>query len=143
MDSQQMLKTVRLMFDEVYTKGSLKVCDEILASNLKFHDLSEPNTKPGLAAFKESESQYIKAFPNKKAKIEDIFVSDNKVVVRWSCKGKQEGEMKGIPATNRTFQIAGIGIYAFKDEKISEIWESWDHLTLLEQLGVIHTPAMH
>lgn len=136
-----MIKAVRRLYEEVYTKGNLKVCDELFSPHLKLNDTANPKNKPGIAAFKECEHVYIKAFPTKKAKIEDIFASDNKVVVRWSCQGKQDGELKDFPASHRTFQITGISIYEFRDEKISEIWQSWDRLGLLEQLNAIQSPA--
>lgn len=136
MDAKQMKDCVVRLYNEVYTKGQLSVCDELCDPNVKFHDLAAESYKPGVSAFKESEKAYHKAFPKKEPKIEDIFVNDDKVVVRWSCKGKHEGELQGVAATHRHFKITGISIYQFKSGKISEVWQSWDRLSLLEQLGI-------
>lgn len=141
MDAKQMINTVRRLYEEVYSKGNLKLCDELFANNMKLHDPAATNNKSGLASFKEAETTYMRAFPNKKATIDDIIVSENKVIVRWSCQGKQDGEFLGTAPTHRPFKISGISIYLFTGDKISEIWQSWDRLNLFDQLHV--TPPAH
>jgi steroid delta-isomerase-like uncharacterized protein len=144
MDTKQMITNVRRLYEEVYSKGNLSVCDELCANNLKLNDPATTSLKPGIASFKDSENTYHKAFPHKKSKIEDISAVDDKVFVRWSCQGKHEGELQGIAPTHRTFNITGISIYRFTNGKISEIWQSWDRLTLFEQLGVLQVEhALH
>lgn len=144
MNTQEMMNCVRRLYDEVYSKGNIKICDELCASNLKFHDPATTNSKSGITSFKETETTYHKAFPGKKAKIDDICVADDKAIVRWSCEGKHEGILQDIPPTHRTFHINGISIYQFKNGKIVEVWQSWDRLSLLEQLGVIQPAhALH
>ena len=119
MNTKEMINSVRRLYEEVYTKGNLKLCDELFANNLKLHDPTGENLKPGVASFKDLESTYHKAFPNKQAKIDDIIVADDKVIVRWSCEGTQNGELQGVAPTHRTFNIKGISIYQFKDGKIA------------------------
>ena len=137
MDNKKMENTIRRLYDEVYTHGkNLKVIDELIANNLKFHDPAAGKNGNGLELFKKSESGYFKAFPNKTATIDELIVSGNKVIVRWSCKGKHEGEFQGISPTHRPFNISGISIYLFTNDKISEIWQAWDRQNLFEQLGV-------
>lgn len=146
MDTQQMLKNVRRLFEDVYSKGNIKVCDELCDTNLKLNDAAvASHFKPGVAFFKQCESEYFKAFPNKRAKIDDIFAVDDKVVVRWTCTGKHEGELQGISPTHKNFNINGISIYRFgSNGKITEVWQTWDRLNLLEQLGIIQPAhALH
>lgn len=143
-DAKEMINCVRRLYDEVFTKGNVKACDELCTSNIKLHDTAVSNFTPGIASYKETENAYNKAFPTKKTKIEDIFAVDDKVVVRWSCTGKQDGELQGIAPTHRTFTITGISIYKFTNGKISEAWQSWDRLGMLEQLGVVQPAyALH
>ena len=135
-DTKKLETAVRRLYDEVYTKGNLKLIDELVAPNLKFHDAAAGKNGNGLELFKKSETSYFKAFPHKKATIDDLIVSGNKVVVRWTCQGKHEGEFHGIAPTHRPFNITGVSIYLFTNDKITEIWQSWDRQNLFEQLGV-------
>ncbi len=144
MEAQQMINQVRRLYEEGYTNVNATVCKELCDSKLKIHDAAFPQGKKGVEAFIETERNYKDAFPNKKAKIDDIFAAGDRVIVLWTCTGTHEGELHDIPPTHRKFSINGISIYQFSNGKISEIWQSWDRLSLLEQLGVVEKEhALH
>lgn len=144
MDSQKNIELTRRLFDEVYSKGNLSACDNLLAPNIKLHDPARPHQREGLAAFKELEKTYTQAFPNKKAKIDEIWAAEDKVIARWTCQGVHKGELEGIAPTNQEFKITGISIYRYNNGKITEIWQNWDRLGLLEQIGEIQPAhALH
>ncbi len=136
MDTHQRKKSIQRLYEEVYSKGNVNVSDELCENDLKLHDPAIAIQKPGIDAFKESERAFHRAFPNKKARIEDILVADKTITVRWSCQGSHEGELYGVAPTHRPFFLTGISIYRFSNGKISEIWQSWDRFSLLEQLGI-------
>lgn len=137
MDQKNMMNIVRRLYDEVYAKGNIKALDDLCDKNLQFHDVpNDQNKVGGIHDFKELETGYHKAFPNKKPKIEDIFTNQDKVVVRWTLTGKNEGPFNGNPPTHRNATISGISIYRLENEKIVELWQRWDKLSLLEQLGI-------
>lgn len=140
---QQNLSLIRRLFDEVYNKGNIAALDSLAANNIRINDPAA-HRKEGLHAYKEMETLYCKAFPNKKVTLDDLISSEDKVTVRWTCKGSHTGDLQEIAATNRSFQISGISIYRITNNKISEIWQSWDRLGLLEQLGEIQPAhALH
>lgn len=139
--AQQNIALTRKLFDEVFNKENLAACDELFAANVKFIDPAKPHLKAGVAAVKEMETTYCKAFPKKKIKIDDIFAAEDRVVVRWTCQGVQKGELQGIAASNKPFTITGISIYRFANGKITEVCQNWDRLALLEQIGEI-SPAL-
>ena len=120
----------------------LSACDSICSSNLQFHDPANPSNQSGLQGLKTAESNYMMAFPNKSGKTDAIFGIEDRVVVRWTLTGTHKGPFQGILPTNKSFKISGITIYRISDNKITEIWQSWDTLGLLEQLGVVKQPAM-
>jgi steroid delta-isomerase-like uncharacterized protein len=72
--------------------------------------------------------------------IEDVITEGDRVVVRWTNDGTHIGPFAGIPATGRTFSIAGIDIYRTEGEKLAEHWHVVDQLAMLGQLGLL--PAM-
>lgn len=69
--------------------------------------------------------------------VEDVVAENDRVVVRWTNAGTHVGEFAGIPATGRTFTIAGIDIYRVERDKLAEHWHVVDQLSMLGQLGLL------
>jgi steroid delta-isomerase-like uncharacterized protein len=69
--------------------------------------------------------------------LEDLITEGDRIVVRWTNRGTHVGEFAGIPATSRTFTIAGIDIYRVADEQLCEHWHVIDQLGMLAQLGLL------
>lgn len=143
MDMQKAKQLVLRLYDEVYSGGKVNTLDQYFSNTVKFHDQAFPNFKPGLANLREWETAYWTAFPNKRASVEDLLIAGDKIVVRWNCKGSHEGEFNGTAATHRKFNISGISIYQFANDRICEVWQSWDTLALYEQLNIIQGIHAH
>lgn len=144
MNHQQIIQQTRRLYDEIYTQGKYEVCSDIISDKITIYDLSRNAKFEGLAAFKEIEKSYHKAFPNKREIIDEIFAATDRVIVRWSSQGTHTGDLEGLPATHRQFKISGISIFGFANGKIVAIWQSWDRLSLLEQLGEVEAlQALH
>ena len=136
MSNQENINLVRKVY-EIFNQNNtnnLNVFDDVLAHNLQYHDAAVPNAKSGPASFKQAESNYIKAFPNKKIVIDDIFGTEDRVVVRWTATATNKGEFNGIAPSNREVKTSGIAIYQISKGKIVEIWQVWDRQGLLEQI---------
>jgi predicted SnoaL-like aldol condensation-catalyzing enzyme len=54
--------------------------------------------------------------------IEDLIAEGDRVVVRWTVRGRND------------LTITGITIHRFDGQKIVETWGSWDALGLMQQL---------
>jgi len=81
----------------------------------------------------------IAAFPDGEYSIDDLFGEGDRVTLRWTFRGTHQGELKGIPPTGKPVEFAGISVYRFADGKLVEVWEGFDRLALLQQLGVVPT----
>lgn len=77
------------------------------------------------------------AFPDVQMTIEDMIAEGDKVAVRYTFRGTQQGETQGIPPTGKYVNVPGIFICRCRDGKIVEEWDIWDDLGLLQQLGAI------
>ena len=71
--------------------------------------------------------------------IEEIFSTDDRVVVRWTGSGTHVGEINGIPPTGKKIAVDAISIHRMAGTKIAETWEVWDTLSFLQQIGVVPT----
>lgn len=142
--NNQNLALTKRLYDEVYNKGNTKILDEAFATNVTIYDDALPNHKEGLRGYKEAQNNYLRAFPNRKTKIDDIVATEDKVVVRWTITGTHKGDLKDLSASNNNFKINGISIYHFNNGKITEVHQNWDRLGLLEQLGQVQpAEALH
>lgn len=130
-------------FEEVYSKGNVNYCDEVLAKNIRLIDPSAPDFRGGVQGFKDRESAYHKAFPGKVAKIDEIYESGDNVIVKWTVSGKHKGDLPSIPATGSNINVSGITIFKFEGGKIAEITQAWDRLGLLEQIGQVQAKTAH
>jgi len=141
MSEKKNLAAVRRLFDEVLSGGDLSVLDSLIASNLKLYDPSAKNFAGGLEGFKKREEMYDYAFPSKTVEIDEIFSSGDTVSVRWTVTGTHDRDLTGIPATGNDITVTGTSIFLLKGGKITEIWQNWDELGMLAQLGVYSTSA--
>jgi steroid delta-isomerase-like uncharacterized protein len=137
-NTQQNMKVVRKLYECYNTNDPKKMssCEELMSPNVRFHDPATPAATSGTQAVKMAENSYMMAFPNKSTTIDEIIASeDDQVVVRWHTTGTQKGQFLGMQPSNRNFNVSGISIYHFSNGKIDEIWQNWDSLGLIEQLG--------
>ena len=78
-------------------------------------------TSVGEAARKTAE-MFLAAFPDTSYTIEQQVAEGDLVVTRWTARGTHEGELMGIPATQKSVEVTGIAIDRFSDGKIVESW---------------------
>ncbi|MEZ4860991.1 MAG: ester cyclase [Caldilineaceae bacterium] len=69
--------------------------------------------------------------------VDEILAEEDRVMVRWTFYGVQQGEFAGLPATHRQVRYGGVNIFRIADGKIIEIWDLLDRLSLWQQLGVL------
>jgi len=68
--------------------------------------------------------------------IERIFADGDLVAAMISVEGKHTGNLYGIPATGKTFDITTTAIFRLEDGKITESWYMAEEGGLLMDLGV-------
>jgi steroid delta-isomerase-like uncharacterized protein len=96
-----------------------------------------PESVHGLEATLETMQGYFNAFPDLHFDIEQVFASGDYVTLRWRATGTHQGELSGIPATNRSAEVHGCTVREFRDGKSTREWTYWDTGRLMQQLGVL------
>jgi predicted ester cyclase len=86
-------------------------------------------------------AMYFAAIPDLHATIDDLVSEGDKVVVRYTAEGTQQGQLPGILPSGKHFRISAICIYRLAEGKIAENWEQADMLGLMQQLGVADARA--
>ncbi|MBI1886380.1 MAG: ester cyclase [Chloroflexi bacterium] len=112
---------------------------DLCAPNYTAHIVGFPSMD--LAGHAELAKGFYVAFPNLKHIIDDAVAEGDKAVIRFSLRGTHQGEFMGVAPTNKEVEIAGVAIFRMVGGKVSELWETFDRLGLMQQLGVIPPPG--
>ena len=128
---------VRRFYDEMNNGRKLELAAELFTADHKMHDpqVPAPDGPEGMAATVKVYQDGVEGHWG----IDDIFSSEDKVVVRWTGSGTHVAEVNGIPATGKKVSVDAISIHRMAGGKIAETWEVWDTLGFLQQLGAIPT----
>jgi steroid delta-isomerase-like uncharacterized protein len=136
MSTEENKAIVRNFCEELFNQKRVDRADEFVAPDYVDHD-ALPGQAPGLEGAKQKWAMYFAAMADMRFRIEEMVAEGDKVVVRWTGEGTQQGELLGIPPTGKSIRIGGISIYRLAEGKITEDSEHWDKLGLMQQLGAI------
>ena len=140
----------RRIFEDVWNRKNLKAIDDLIAADYVHHDAGTLAAN-GPDGYKHFVTSYMNAFPDAQFTIHDAFTvgqnteghntDDQNEITRWTVAGTHEGELAGIARTGRRFSVTGISIARIVNGKITESWNNWDALGLMQQLGVVPSEA--
>jgi predicted ester cyclase len=68
---------------------------------------------------------------------EEVIAEGDKVVVRFTLRGRQSADFMGIPATGRPIEVQAIAILRVDNGKVAQLTAQFDQLGMMQQLGVI------
>lgn len=126
---------------EVWGGGNLSLVDQLVSPTYVY-------SAPGLGEFrgpnaiKELVSTFRTAFPDLTNTIEEQIAEAGVVVTRGTARGTHRAPLAGIAATGRSVTIPWIMISRFEGDRISNDFEVYDALGLMQQLGAIPAVAV-
>jgi steroid delta-isomerase-like uncharacterized protein len=141
MTTQELKSIARRELEEIFGAGKLDVANEIIATDFVGHDPAMPEPIRGPEGLKEAAAGYRAAFSDLTCTVDQQVVEGETVVTRWSARGTHDGELFGIQPTGKQATVTGISISRIVGGKIVEDHTNWDTFGLMQQLGVIPTPA--
>ncbi len=136
--SDQNKSIVRRFVDEVWNKKNPSMIDELIAANCVIH--TPDGQLRGPSEYRQLYDRYTKAFPDCTLSIDDMVAEGEKVVARYTVRGKHQGELRGFAPTNKQINVQGTAILRFSSGKLVEEHSVWDTLGLMEQLGLVTLP---
>ena len=138
--TQEGARTVRRWFEDIFTRGDLKVVDEVVAEDLVTHGQGgDPGTQ-GAEAFKDWLRWYRAAFTDPEWTVHDVIVAGDKIVARYSGKTTYRGGLLDIPPSDQRVTESGILIYRIEDGKVKELGSEMSDLQVVQQLGAFPVP---
>ena len=132
--SEENRAVARKSFEGIST-GDLDKALEPYAADATYHGTDGDFS--GLDALKEYFGVYFNAFSNIKVTVQDIIAEGDKVVSRVTYSGTHTGELQGIPASGKQFEMSGISIMRIANGEIAEEWEVFDLMGMMQQIGAI------
>ena len=130
-------QTARSFFEDVLDQGRLDRYAESHTSDFVAHvGDREASLDEDIAAAKEER----KAFPDMRMTVNQILAERDLVAVHWTVSGTNTQAGMGFPATGKTMKTSGMTLFRFKAGKISEEWNAWCMLSVMQQLGLYPPP---
>jgi steroid delta-isomerase-like uncharacterized protein len=121
---------------ELWDERDAAAAGELYAPNYIYHGPGGREIR-GWEGIKGLWAAFLAAFPDLRARIDDIVAGDDMVVMRWTIRGTHRGEFQGIAPTNKQVTCRAIEMLCAVDGMLVEAWEEYDQMGMLRQLGVL------
>ncbi|HEY0006621.1 MAG TPA: ester cyclase [Pyrinomonadaceae bacterium] len=131
---------IRRWFEEVWNKGRADAIDEMFAEDGIAYGLADETGNPlkGPSGFKPFFQKFRGAFPEIVVTVEDAITEGDKVAARCTVRGTHLGDTLGFKATEQPIELTGICLARLRDGQIVEAWNSFDFMSMFQQLNVLH-----
>jgi predicted ester cyclase len=120
--------------------GDWGIIDEYIAEDFVAHNPLCPGVSLDREGMKQGAEVFRVAAPRTRHEVRMQVAEGDLVVSHIVGRGVHEGELFGIPATNRDVETEGIVIHRVRDGKIVEYWSVTDVARVLQQVGVLPGP---
>lgn len=128
----------RRLADEVWTRGDLAACDDLVHQDWELHQPSAGSEiGRGPDGYRRWVSDARSAFPDLQLIPEDQFCLGDRVATRWTIRGTHAAEFAGSAPTGRVVEWTAVSIKRFAGGKVVETWICTDGLALLRQIGAL------
>ena len=125
---------------EMWNEANLTIVDEVYAHEIVRHDCGVPEDIVGLKNMKNYLENLFNAFPDLNITVDEMIVEGNKMVQRWTMTGTNTGSMGDMPPTGKNVRFSGVSIGHFVNGKAVEMWDFYNVLDMMLQLGFTLTP---
>ena len=118
---------------DAWIVNDLDVLDEIFAQDYKVNEMLI-----GIAGVKQGVQFLHAVLSDITAELHEIVAEEDKVVIRWSVRGRHAGNFMGIPPTGKELELTGINIYQIVDHKMIANHEQTNIAEVIQKLKANH-----
>jgi steroid delta-isomerase-like uncharacterized protein len=119
--------------------GDWDILDEYIAEDFVAHNPPLPGVSLDREGVKQAAEIFRQATPGRHEIPMQVAEADL-VVSRIIGRGRHEGELLGIPATDKEVETDGFAVHRIRDGKIVEYWSVVDVARVLQQIGALPGP---
>jgi steroid delta-isomerase-like uncharacterized protein len=139
--SEENKAVARRFFDDAVNGRDLDVIDEIFAEDFVYHVPFSPEPQSGPESIKQVVAGFHTGFSDFSAVVEQMAAEGDTVAIRLTLGGTNDGEMMGMPATNRQAKWSAVHMMTIRDGKVVEDRVLLDRVGMMEQLGQAPAPS--
>ena len=119
--------------DEIFVKGNADAVDELLAADFASHTF--PSTGDGRADMKAAIERVHGALSDVTFTVDELVAEGDLVAALLTSSATQTGELMGMPASGKHYEIGEIHLFRVRDEQVVEHWHHHDAMGMMKQLG--------
>lgn len=136
-EEQQNLSSVKRIYAEFINQGNEAVFDELVDENIIENEELPPGMEPNREGVKQFFRMFRSAFPDLHFQVDEMIASDDKIVVRLTISGTNEGSFMNMPSTGNKISYKAIDIFRLINGKVVEHWGIGDNAKMMQQLAVV------
>ena len=124
---------------EAYSAGDWQRLKAPLAPDVVYDEVGSQRRLRGADQMVQAYQGWKQAFPDGKGTIKNAFASGNQVTIEVTWEGTHSGPLMGpggtIPPSGKSMLLPGAQVITFQGDKIKEVRQYFDLLTILQQIG--------
>jgi predicted ester cyclase len=132
---------MRQWFKEVWNERREDAIDRLMAPDAKVHGLGD-EVAIGSAGFKPIHRAFCGAFEDLRIEVLQTVVEGDRVAAYCCVTGRHAGDALGGKATGNAVKFCGTAIGRVQDGRLVEGWNTFDFLTMYQQLGWVASPVV-
>jgi steroid delta-isomerase-like uncharacterized protein len=132
-------RVITEIYQRVWTDADYEAIERLVAPSYTVHsDPGDPWESHTLdrAGYEKRVRHTHTAFPDVVFTIHEQIAAGDRVAVRWSATGTQDGDLPGLPATGMRLTFTGQTIYEMAGGQIAGHWQVVDRVGFIQQVGV-------
>ncbi|MEO8247594.1 MAG: ester cyclase [Chloroflexota bacterium] len=126
---------VRGFVDEIFVKGNADAVDKLMAPDFTSHTF--PSTGDGRADMKAAIERVHGALSDVTFTVDQLVAEGDMVAALLTSSATQTGELMGMPASGKRYQIGEMHLFRIRDAQVVEHWHYHDALGMMKQLGAM------
>lgn len=117
---------------EIGMSGNLSVAEQIFPAHFVL------DGKPSeLADVVQGYEAMLAGFPDARVEVDQQIAEGDWVATHYRVRATNLGSMQGQPPTNKPIEVRGLALWRFEDGKAVEVWDRFDTMGMLQQLGLM------
>lgn len=137
--SDQNREIVRRYFSEMVNAGRLEIVEALFSEDVIFE--TPFGCFEGPAGLRTLVGAFRAAFSDLDVEVEEILGEGDRLVVRVTTSGTNDGELMGRPPTGRQVRVPFVHFMDFHEGKCHRAQVISDRMALMEQLRLVEEPA--
>ena len=126
------------VFDAI-NSGDLSCIDDVVTADFVDHGSPFP-LPPGPEGYHQILT-FVTQVLQIRYTVEDVFSTDDRVVVRATARGVGVDDVHGAGSAGRPYEMATVHIYRTEGDRLAEHWGVRDELGARMQLGTVPEPS--